>query len=221
VALNPDSKRNRPDYSQGKFKSFEDLLRYSYEKTPCEASPDECTPRRIRHVIWDADDTIWQIQPYGIASYCNPPFEKVNERQLKATCDVLMYRKTDGIEVERQKTEGGVVLSPKFIETLDKLAAKGIGSSIASNNNPGSVERLLEAFDIKAKFTVIESNWKTKSDQVRDISAKTGIPGKEIIYVDDNIANAVDVKLDLGALSIAMGHDIITPDEVLQFIKEA
>jgi phosphoglycolate phosphatase len=133
----------------------------------------------------------------------------------------LRYRKVDGVEILREKTEGDVVLKPKMLETLNKLAAMGVGSSIASNNNPGSVERVVQQFGIEDKFTVIESNWMSKSEQVREISAKTGIPGEEMIYVDDNIANAVDVRADLGTLSLAMGHDIISPEEVLQFIKEA
>ncbi len=37
-------------------------------KTPCEREPKLCAPRAIQHVAWDADDTIWEIKPYGIAS---------------------------------------------------------------------------------------------------------------------------------------------------------
>lgn len=37
-------------------------------KTPCEREPKLCAPRDVKHVAWDADDTIWDIKPYGIAS---------------------------------------------------------------------------------------------------------------------------------------------------------
>ena len=37
-------------------------------KTPCERDPVLCEPRVIKHIAWDADDTIWEIKPYGIAS---------------------------------------------------------------------------------------------------------------------------------------------------------
>lgn len=42
-------------------------------KTPCERTPELCEPRVIKHVAWDADDTIWDIKPYGIASNITGP----------------------------------------------------------------------------------------------------------------------------------------------------
>ena len=42
------------------------IFAYSSE-TPCERNPILCEPREIKHVAWDADDTIWDIKPYGIA----------------------------------------------------------------------------------------------------------------------------------------------------------
>jgi len=42
-------------------------------KTPCERQPELCKPRVIRHVAWDADDTIWDIKPFGIASNISGP----------------------------------------------------------------------------------------------------------------------------------------------------
>ena len=41
--------------------------------TPCERKPELCTPRNIKHIAWDADDTIWDIKPYGIASNITGP----------------------------------------------------------------------------------------------------------------------------------------------------
>ncbi len=42
-------------------------------KTPCERDPVLCEPRVIKHIAWDADDTIWDIKPYGIASGITGP----------------------------------------------------------------------------------------------------------------------------------------------------
>ena len=42
-------------------------------KTPCERDPVLCEPRVIKHIAWDADDTIWDIKPYGIASNITGP----------------------------------------------------------------------------------------------------------------------------------------------------
>ena len=45
------------------------ITSYGYSsKTPCERQPEQCKPRVIKHVAFDADDTIWTIKPYGIAS---------------------------------------------------------------------------------------------------------------------------------------------------------
>lgn len=218
---NPKKKRPQPGNVQSTFATFEDLLKYTYERTPCETKPDECMPRKVKHVIWDADDTIWTVFPHGIASYCHPPFEKLNNNTLSGRCDVAFYHKTNGIEIKREQKESQIILKPKFIETLEKLKEKGIGSSIASNNNPGSVDKVLEGFGIKNEFTSIQSDWNPKIYQVLKIMKETGISGKDIIYVDDNVANAVDVQSKHGALSLAMGYDIISPDEVLNFIKES
>jgi phosphoglycolate phosphatase-like HAD superfamily hydrolase len=47
-------------------------------KTPCEVKPELCEPRDVRHVAWDADDTIWEIKPYGIASSITGPLTLVD-----------------------------------------------------------------------------------------------------------------------------------------------
>ncbi len=45
------------------------FLSHTYSSgTPCSRNPAQCKPREIKHVAWDADDTIWEIRPYGIAS---------------------------------------------------------------------------------------------------------------------------------------------------------
>ena len=219
-----------PKPKQGKFKipepkgvpftNFQDLLKFSYSETPCEAFPKECLPRDIKHVVWDADDTIWDIHPYGIASYCTPPYDRLDENTLKSTCLMITTRKTDGVELVKERAESKIILKPKLIETLDKLKGKGIGSSIASANNPGSVERLLDSFGIKDKFTSIQSTWESKTEQVKKIITETGIPSNKMIFVDDSIGNAMDVQFDLGTLSLAMGYDIMSPEGVLNFIKE-
>ncbi|KKN28449.1 hypothetical protein LCGC14_0854170 [marine sediment metagenome] len=46
--------------------------------TPCERKPELCTPRFIKHVAWDADDTIWDIKPYGIASNITGPLRLID-----------------------------------------------------------------------------------------------------------------------------------------------
>ncbi len=52
-------------------------LAYS-SKTPCERTPELCEPRVIKHIAWDADDTIWDIKPYGIASNITGPLTLID-----------------------------------------------------------------------------------------------------------------------------------------------
>ena len=46
----------------------EELFEYAYSKTVCQQRPEICKPREIRMVLFDADDTMWHIDPGQIAS---------------------------------------------------------------------------------------------------------------------------------------------------------
>lgn len=52
---------------------------YSVSKTPCKEKPWRCVPRHIELVAFDADDTIWEIKPYGIASNITGKLKKIDE----------------------------------------------------------------------------------------------------------------------------------------------
>jgi phosphoglycolate phosphatase-like HAD superfamily hydrolase len=57
----------------------EELIEYAYYKTLCQQRPECCEPRDIKMVMWDADDTMWNIEPYGIASNITGKLVKVND----------------------------------------------------------------------------------------------------------------------------------------------
>lgn len=57
--------------------------------TPCEKKPWICEPRDIKMVAFDADDTIWRISPYAIASSIRGPFKKIDEDTLEVTDEPL------------------------------------------------------------------------------------------------------------------------------------
>lgn len=61
----------------------EELIEYAYN-TVCKKRPELCNPRKIQLVAWDADDTMWTIEPYGIASSIVPPFVKIDEDTVEA-----------------------------------------------------------------------------------------------------------------------------------------
>jgi len=56
----------------------------TYSQTVCQKRPEMCEPRRIEMVCWDADDTMWEIRPYGIASSVRGPFKKIDDDTLEA-----------------------------------------------------------------------------------------------------------------------------------------
>ena len=203
------------------FRNFDELLRLSYQRTPCQSYPMKCKPREIKHVVWDADDTIWDIAPYGIATYCSPPYKKINDETLESDCYRLTTRKeNDQVKITKERTHSTIRLKPSLVSTLNELESKGIGSSISSANQPGSVDGILNAFGIKDKFSVIESNWDPKPRQVQRIILKTGVPGEKMMFIDDMAHNAIDVNEIHDTLSLVMGNDIMSPKEILSFIKE-
>lgn len=217
------SKRYRPSKRPTQpFSTFQDLLAFTYGQTPCELIPEECRPREINHVVWDADDTMWDIKPYGIASYVHGPFKKIDANTLETADMPFLYDFREGKVVKRKSipAKTTINLKPTLVPTIDTLKSKGIGSSIASANNPGAVQRVLSAFDIIDKFTVIKSNWASKSQNVREISEEMGIPTEKMMFVDDNIGNTMSVAMDNGCLSLTMNYDIAKPEDILEFIKE-
>ena len=46
----------------------EELFEYAYSKTVCQRRPEVCQPREVKMVLFDADDTMWHIEPGQIAS---------------------------------------------------------------------------------------------------------------------------------------------------------
>ncbi len=61
----------------------DELIEYTYSKTVCQQRPECCKPREIDMVMFDADDTMWQIKPYGIASNITGRLVKVDEDTIE------------------------------------------------------------------------------------------------------------------------------------------
>lgn len=60
-----------------------ELTDFSYGKTVCQKRHELCEPRKIKHVSWDADDTMWTIEPHTIASNIYPPFRLIDPDTLE------------------------------------------------------------------------------------------------------------------------------------------
>jgi predicted phosphatase len=52
--------------------------------TPCQSKPWVCKPRIVSFVAFDADDTIWDIKPYGIASSITGPLKRIDPDTVEA-----------------------------------------------------------------------------------------------------------------------------------------
>lgn len=64
----------------------EELIKFAY-RTACQNRPECCQPRKIKMVTWDADDTLWEIKPYGIASNVRGPFKLIDPDTLEAAME--------------------------------------------------------------------------------------------------------------------------------------
>jgi len=205
------------------FPSFKEFYQFATSGTPLEENPSLREPREIRHVVWDADETIWTIKPGNVASGCHPPFNHVDEDTVQANCEGNFRRsKKRGrpryVTVDRPSE---IRLRPSLRDTLGRLESMGIRSSIASQNAPGSVEAIIEAFGLTDKFDVIKSTHELKAHMVADISEITGIPSEEMLFIDDIPGNVSEVTEDTGALGLCIDRDIDTPGQVLDFIKRS
>ncbi len=203
---NPSEKDNlKPDPN---FISYKDFLRHTYD-TPCSRFPEDCEPREIKHVVWDADDTLWDIKPFGLASSCDPPFRKVADGIVEC----------GPISTSRVAKPARVELKPNVKKTIEDLKARGIGSSVASINRPGSVETLLKAMGVDKDFDMIISDHRGKAEMVANIALRLNIPYEQVLFVDDDAWNCEEVFDSLNTLSLVMGADIKDASEILRFIK--
>ena len=200
------------------FETFQSLFEYTsgYGKTPCQEQPGLCEPAPIKHVVWDADDTIWDLAGCIIASEMDArsPIKRVSKDVVEQT---LTEKAKDGRITQRTCR---ITLRPGMRNTLDELESRGVSSSIASINNKPSVDVTLKALGLDKRFAVVEAAWTSKSDMVDKIGAITGINPSYMIFVDNEAGNVHDVLNHNGSLPLVMDVDIMEPEEVLKYITK-
>ena len=132
------------------FASVEEMLQFMQNQILPRPEPKE-----IEHVILDADGTIWDIAPWGIASLGIP---------VGRTEGNTLPIRLNSYEVanlpkywELVDPTGVVEMDPKLRHTLDKLKEKGIPVSIASNNDKDMIEKYLEAFGLRDQIADVEA----------------------------------------------------------------
>jgi len=180
------------------FPTFKDLRNFANIRLAPPA------PRQIEHVVLDADDTIWDVHPWGMISLCKPDGRSTgNTLSCSAGPD----------------TPGQVTLDPTLRETLAKLKEKGIGISIASSNDKKSVVDTLDAFGLLDQFSQVEADYTSaKSTMVKRIAQKQNIPPERILFVDDGTFNVADV-VRTGASGVLKYQDIEEIIDILEFIE--
>lgn len=197
-----------PEYPQHPdFKSYSEMVAWfnKNQLTPCRTDPESCEDREIKHVVLDADDTIWDIHPAALASNCQLPVTKETETKFSTT------------------SYGGfptnIHLKPGLLETLDELKKRGIGVSVASHNPDRKVNKLLDSMGLLDRFDFVVSTYQVDKDaMVQAIANKSGIPEKNVLFVDDSVANAEDVALSTEAMALVMGYDIKDIGDILKVI---
>jgi len=195
------------------FMSLQEMREFMQNQLPPSPKPKE-----IEHVVLDADDTIWEVEPWGIASLAHP-IGHTEEDVLPAALNLDYVR--EPLEYWRDTVPTGHVrLAPKLRETLGKLKQKGIPVSIASINNKRMVLKYLDAFGLRDEFTDIEANLGSgKDEMVRNIAKRNNVDSAKILFVDDNPHNAIDVSTRTKATSLVLGYNIQTIEDILEFIK--
>lgn len=197
------------------FLDYGSMLKYSYNTSVCQEDPERCDPRPIKLVVWDADDTMWDVEPFGIAGSTSAPYVKINSRKLAT--DVEGRFKEGDKEVIQCRS--AIILKPSFLETLDELEKHDIKSAVASANPIGKVAEILTALGLADKFIEIESSYRPKSEMIKTYSRKHNIPENQILFVDDSIYEVHEVGAHTAAMPLMMESDVYSPQEILDFIE--
>lgn len=195
------------------FRSFKEMQTFMQDLLP--PSPK---PKVVEHVVLDADDTIWQIEPWGIASLANPVgHTDKDELPVELIAEELAIMPEFWGSV---LPTGRVNLDPTLRATLDKLEEKSIPVSIASINAKPSVMKYLEAFGLKNRFAEVEANYTdSKGKMVQKIANRQKVATDKILFVNDSYMNALDVVRETKATSLIMGYNIAKIADIMEFIK--
>ncbi len=228
--------------------ALDEILEYAEARvTPCQVFPERCKPRKVDMVLFDADDTMWDIKPYGIASNITGELRRIDEDTVEAV--KRSWFGTWGEEREKPKkkkyrkpwgwgwkpilweeeefipelpppkeTKVTIKLKPGLRKVLDELQDRGIKAAVISLNSPGSVKRILEAFGLADKFVEIADTWRQKDQVFDEIVEKHHVPPCNTIFVDDNLGHVRRVS-DRCALALQFEKDIKTLEEILNYIE--
>jgi len=85
------------------------MAEVTYTKTVCQKRPECCEPRHIRAVYWDADGTMWDIEPPVIASSIHGRLEKIDDNTVVCHEEPYSYGYGTEITPKPKAPKGGGV----------------------------------------------------------------------------------------------------------------
>lgn len=214
------SQQDRPETKNGYMDTELQPMFRSFEEMMAALRPPPPEPREIKHVILDADDTMWDIDPWGIATLATP-VGKTDGNTLPASLRIEEMDPYALPEYWQSIAPTGVIsLDPNLRSTLAKLKAKGIPVSIASQNDKSSIMQYLEAFGLKDQIAEVEASFTgAKSQMVTTIARRQKVDPAKILFVDNSTVNCKEVAMLTEATALALGYHIDTLDQLLEFIK--
>ena len=213
------SQQDRPETKNGYLDTEPDSMFRTFEEMMAALRPPPPEPKEVKHVILDADDTMWDINPWGLATIATP-VGKTKGNTLPARLNIEEMAAFVMPEYWQEVKPTGVIrLDPNLRSTLAQLKAKGIPVSIASQNDKASIMKYLEAFGLEDQITDVEANiLDSKDKMVRDIARRQKVDPAKILFVDNNPVNCQEVATFTDATALALGYHIATLDELLEFI---
>jgi len=124
----------------------------------------------------DADDTIWEVYPVGLASLCKPPYEKISDDAIKGKVEeeLIFVGETDCI-ISLKEGARDLINWAKEID-MDVV--------LVSSNDPKPVLEAIKALDLDFDRTYIGWFKKSKIDVIKRDMDKYDID--ESIFIDDN-----------------------------------
>jgi FkbH-like protein len=103
---------------------------------------------------------------------------------------------------------------PGVLAAIDKLAAAGVLSSIASRTDPSVADAVRADPELNARFLAPRIGWQDKSESLRQISAELGIGLDSLAFVDDSPYERAEVRSMLPEVLV------LAPEDVTDLVEE-
>jgi phosphoglycolate phosphatase len=177
---------------------------------------------RYALVLWDFDGTLADTLP-GVLRIVNdlaPQFGFTPVTDVQAVRDMTMtqFFKAQGIPlwrlpalrhaiVTRQQDEmTSIRLCPGVREVLERLSQHGCRMGIVSSNAEDNIRTCLRVNGVERwfEFVVGYSRLLGKQRGLRQVLRQTGLAGREVLYIGDEVRDIVaaqDVGMDLAAVT--------------------